>query len=351
MSDMRTCAVSVLETAPVWQGSSPTAALRGALELARRVEALGYLRYWVAEHHNAPFIASCAPPVLAGQIAGVTSTIRVGSGGVMLPNHAPLVVAEQFGTLEALNPGRIDLGIGRSPGTDLTTARALCRISSPPGSDVFPGQVAELVGYFERPGDVVTAETVVAVPAQENRPQIWLLGSSVHSATLAGSLGLPFAFAHHVRPQNAVSAMAAYREAFQPSTWSDRPYAMVAASVIAADSDDHAEWLAGPVGVIIHESLEGRRNRPNLTPGEAAAYRYSEAERARVRKGLSDHLIGGPATVRGRVAELLRATGADELMAITLIQDMDDRVRSYEILADAVACADPESLSGSAGVR
>jgi luciferase family oxidoreductase group 1 len=330
---MRSCPVSVLETAPVWQGSSPAAALRDALELARAAEALGCSRYWVAEHHNAPFIASCAPPVLVGQIASVTSTMRVGSGGVMLPNHAPLVVAEQFGTLEALNPGRIDLGIGRSPGTDLTTAGALRRISSPPGSDVFPEQVTELVGYFERTGD----ETVVAVPAEGSRPELWLLGSSVHSARLAGTLGLPFAFAHHVRPENAVPAMAAYREAFRPRAGAgDRPYAMIAASVIAADRDDRAEWLAGPVGVIIHESLEGCRNRPNLTPEDAAAYPYSAADLARVRRGLDGHLIGGPDTVRRRVAELLAATGADELMAITLIHDLADRVRSYEILTDVV---------------
>lgn len=261
----------------------------------------------------------------------------------MLPNHPPLVVAEQFGTLEALNPGRIDLGVGRSPGTDLRTAEALRRISSPPGSDVFPRQVAELIGYFGEDG---AGEGIVAVPAQDSRPEIWVLGSSGHSAEFAGSLGLPFAFAHHVRPKNAVPAIEAYREAFRPSAHGARPRVIVAASVIAADSDEYAEWLAGPVGIIILESRRGTRNGPNVPAEEAAVYPCTANERVLVREGLRDHLIGGPGTIRRRVGELLEATAADELMAITVVQNLADRVRSYELLAEAVAGSAPRTGTG-----
>ncbi|MEU6034383.1 LLM class flavin-dependent oxidoreductase [Actinomadura sp. NPDC047616] len=324
--------ISVLDTAPVWRGSTPAQALRESMTLAAEVERMGYLRYWVAEHHNAPFIASCAPPVLVAQIAAATSRMRVGSGGVMLPNHPPLVVAEQFGTLEALNPGRVDLGIGRSPGTDMVTARALRRVSSPPGSDAYRDQIRELLGYFEPrgPGEVA------AVPAEGSRPAVWLLGSSVDNARFAGELGLPFAFAHHVRPENAAPALRAYREAFRPSAAQDRPRAIVAASVLVADTDERAEWLAGPIAVIIHQSLKGARNGPNLTPEEAARYPWPAEEHAQVRARMTSHLIGGPETVARRVGELIDETGADELMAMTLVHGLEDRVRSHELLAKAV---------------
>ncbi|GAA4086680.1 LLM class flavin-dependent oxidoreductase [Actinomadura miaoliensis] len=324
--------ISVLDTAPVWRGSTPAQALRESMTLAAEVERMGYLRYWVAEHHNAPFIASCAPPVLVAQIAAATSRMRVGSGGVMLPNHPPLVVAEQFGTLEALNPGRVDLGIGRSPGTDMVTARALRRVSSPPGSDAYRDQIRELLGYFEPrgPGEVA------AVPAEGSRPAVWLLGSSVDNARFAGELGLPFAFAHHVRPENAAPALRAYREAFRPSAAQDRPRAIVAASVLVADTDEQAEWLAGPIAVIIHQSLKGARNGPNLTPEEATRYPWPAEEYAQVRARMTSHLIGGPETVARRVGELIDETGADELMAMTLVHGLEDRVRSHELLAKAV---------------
>ncbi|HZB29451.1 MAG TPA: LLM class flavin-dependent oxidoreductase [Streptosporangiaceae bacterium] len=325
--------ISVLETAPVWTTTSPTQALREAVDLAVEVERLGYLRFWVAEHHNAPFIASCAPPVLVAHIAARTSRLRVGSGGVMLPNHPPLVVAEQFGTLEALNPGRIDLGVGRSPGTDSATARELRRVSAPPGAESFREQVRRLLGYFDDPAE----GGIAAVPAAGNRPGCWLLGSSVATAVFAGELGLPFAFGHHVRPENAVSALRAYRESFRPSPARPHPRAIVAASVLVADTDAEAERLSRPIEVILHKSLAGTRDAPNLTPDAAARYIVPERERAAVRERMAGHLIGGPGTVGRRVGELLAATGADELMAMTVAHGLEHRVRSYELLAKAVA--------------
>ncbi|NYI07607.1 LLM class flavin-dependent oxidoreductase [Allostreptomyces psammosilenae] len=358
----RRIAWSVLDTAPVWRDSSPTEALRESVALARAVEPLGCTRYWVAEHHSAPFIASCAPPVLVAQIVNATRRMRVGSGGVMLPNHPPLVVAEQFGTLEALHPGRVDLGVGRSPGTDLATAAALRRVSAPPESAVFAAQVEELIGYFApatpatgspTTGDGATGTpatgddgtptggdghrpAITAVPAQGNRPQIWLLGASVANARFAGALGLPFAFAYHVRPEMVVPALDAYREAFRPSEHRDRPYTIVAAPVVAADTDDRAAWLAGPVGAIVVDATRGVRDRPNATPEEAARRVYSPVERAIMERHLSTHLIGGPRTLRHGLDALLRTTGADELMAVSLVHGLADRVRSYELLAEAL---------------
>ncbi|GAA2139153.1 LLM class flavin-dependent oxidoreductase [Actinomadura napierensis] len=321
--------VSILDTAPVWQGSSPSRALRESLRTAPEAERMGYHRYWVAEHHNAPFIASCAPPVLVARLAAATSRIRVGSGGVMLPNHPPLVVAEQFGTLEALSPGRIDLGVGRSPGTDMSTAQALRRVSSPPGSQAYRDQVRELVRLLSpRPGD-----PVVAVPAAGGAPDVWLLGSSVDNARFAGELGLPFAFAHHIRPHNAAPALRAYRDAFRPSAAFPEPRTLLAASVIVADSTAHAEWLAGPSRVIVAQSLKGVRNGPNVTPEDAAKMHWTAEEDAVLRERMAHHVIGDPETVRERLDELLKQTEADELMVLTLVHDYDERLRSYELLA------------------
>jgi luciferase family oxidoreductase group 1 len=325
--------LSILDTAPVWQGSSPARALRESLRTAPEAERMGYHRYWVAEHHNAPFIASCAPPVLVAQLAAATSRIRVGSGGVMLPNHPPLVVAEQFGTLEALNPGRIDLGVGRSPGTDMSTAKALRRVSSPPGSEAYREQVRELVGLLApRPGD-----PVVAVPAADGAPDVWLLGSSVENGRFAGELGLPFAFAHHIRPQNAEPALRAYRDAFRPSAAFPEPRTLLAASVIVADSAERAEWLAGPSKVIVAQSLRGVRNGPNVTPGDAAKIRWTAEEDAVLRERMAHHVIGDPESVRKRLGELLAGTDADELMVLTLVHDLDERLRSYELLAKTMS--------------
>src|SRR6202040_1751903 len=239
----------VLDLAPVGEGSSPSDALQNSVRLAITAERLGYRRHWVAEHHNMPGIASSAPAVLIAHLAAATSTIRVGSGGVMLPNHAPLVVAEQFGMLEALHPGRIDLGIGRAPGTDQFTAAALRRAPEALSADDFPDQLMDLLGYFTgRWPEGHPFAQITAVPGRGYQPAMWLLGSSGYSAQVAGLLGLPFAFAHHFSPANTLPALALYREHFRPSEALDRPYAMVAAAVVCADTDDRARWPAGPGG-------------------------------------------------------------------------------------------------------
>ena len=239
--------LSVLDLAIVGEGSSHHEALTNSVELAQAVERLGYHRHWVAEHHNIPGIASSSPPVLAAALAAKTETLRIGSGGVMLPNHPPLVVAEQFGMLESLYPGRIDLGIGRAPGTDQITASALRRSADPLSDEDFPRQLAELIGFFK--GEFSPRDPyrhVKAVPGAGDMPDIWLLGSSGYSAQLAGMLGLPFAFAHHFMPHNTDAAMELYRTHFHASEFLDEPYAIVACAAICADDDDRARYLAGP---------------------------------------------------------------------------------------------------------
>ena len=324
--------LSVLDLAPVGRVSTPADALRNSIALVQETERLGYHRYWLAEHHNMPGIASSAPAVLIGQVAAATSTIRVGSGGVMLPNHPPLVVAEQFGTLEAFHPGRIDLGIGRAPGTDGVTAQALRRSTAPLSADDFPQQLAELLHYFEQP---TADQKVIAVNAPGNQPPLWLLGSSGYSAQVAGLMGIPFAFAHHFSAENTLPALALYREAFRPSAVLDKPYAMVAAAVVAADDDEHARYLAGPSGLSF---LRLRSGKPGLfpSPEEAAAYEYSDLERLFIEDRARSMIIGGPDTVARGVAELLEKTQADELMVTTMLHDHNDRLRSYELLTKAV---------------
>src|SRR5437763_1331304 len=273
--------LSVLDLAPVVSGSNAAAALANSLDLARHCEALGYHRYWVAEHHNMPGIASSAPAVLIAHLAGVTTTMRIGSGGVMLPNHAPLVVAEQFGRLGALHPGRIDLGIGRAPGTDPVTAAALRRQEDALSADEFPMQLGELFGFFHGTfPETHPYRAIRAVPGLGYPPEVWLLGSSDYSAQVAGLLGLPFSFAHHFSPSNTLPALAAYRRAFRPSAGGDldRPYAMVAVAVICADTDERADWLAGPARLSFLRRRTGRRG-PFPTPEEAAEYQYTPFER------------------------------------------------------------------------
>ena len=242
----RAVPLSVLDLAPVPDGGTAAQALRATIDLARHAERLGYRRFWVAEHHNMPGIASSAPPVLIGHIADATTTMRVGSGGVMLPNHVSLVVAEQFGMLEALHPGRIDLGIGRAPGTDQVTAAALRRSPEALSADDFPDQLMDLLGFFTGrwPENHPFAQ-ITAVPGRGNLPAMWLLGSSGYSAQVAGLLGLPFAFAHHFSAGNTLPALALYRQHFRPSDVLDRPYAMVAAAVVCAETDERARFLAG----------------------------------------------------------------------------------------------------------
>ena len=322
--------LSVLDLVPIGAGSTATAALATSTALVRLAEDLGFRRYWVAEHHAMPGIASSSPAVLIAHLAGVTERIRVGSGGVMLPNHQPLVIAEQFGTLDALHPGRIDLGIGRAPGTDQRTARALRRGSATLGADEFPDQLAELASYFRGDGPVL------AVPAKGQAPAMWLLGSSGYSAQVAGLLGLPFAFAHHFSSENTLPALDLYRSTFRPSDVLDRPYAMIAASVLCAPTDDEARRLALPSAL---QFLQLRLGRPGPvpTPETAATYPYSAEERRFVDDRLSTQVIGSPETVRAGVTELVERTGVDELMVVTSTHDGADRLRSYRLLAETMA--------------
>ncbi|HVF32379.1 MAG TPA: LLM class flavin-dependent oxidoreductase [Acidimicrobiales bacterium] len=329
--------LSVLDLAPVVLGSNPSEALANSLELARHVEGLGYHRYWVAEHHNMPGIASSSPPVLIAHLAAGTSTLRLGSGGVMLPNHAPLVVAEQFGMLEALHPGRIDLGIGRAPGTDPVTAHALRRRAEALSADEFPQQLGELLAFFNGTfPDTHPYRNVTAVPGLGYQPALWLLGSSDYSAQVAGLLGLPFSFAHHFSAANTEPALAAYREAFQPSEVLTAPYAMVAVSVIVGEDDGHAAWLAGPSRLSMVRRRTGQPARL-VSPEDAAAYSYTPMEREVLRSTVAEtsSVVGGPDEVRARLLELTARTGADELMILTSTFGHKDRLRSYELLREA----------------
>ncbi len=324
--------ISVLDLAPVATGTTAGQALRYTTELAVRVEELGYHRIWVAEHHNMPAIASSSPAVLIAHLAAATSRIRVGSGGVMLPNHAPLVVAEQFGTLEALHPGRVDLGIGRAPGTDQLTALALRRTMEGLSAEDFPRELADLMGFFA--GDV-ERQRIVASPGRGDRPDIWLLGSSGYSAQLAGLLGLPFSFAHHFSAANTLPALALYRQSFRPSQWLDEPYAMVAVSAVCADTDERARYLAGPAILSFLRMRQGRP-QPLATPEEAARYPYTDVDREFAEQRFEGQALGSPETVSAQLTDLLARTGADELMLTTMVYDVADRIRSFELIAEKV---------------
>jgi luciferase family oxidoreductase group 1 len=343
----RAVPLSVLDLAPVPDGGSVAGALRATTDLAQRAERLGYHRFWVAEHHNMPGIASSAPPVLIGHIADATSTMRVGSGGVMLPNHVSLVVAEQFGMLEALHPGRIDLGLGRAPGTDQVTAAALRRSPQALSADDFPDQLMDLVGWFTGrwPQDHPYAR-LTAVPGRGNRPAMWLLGSSGYSAQLAGLLGLPFAFAHHFSAANTLPALALYREHFRPSEAAERPYAMVAAAVICAETDERARFLAGS-GALSFLRLRSGRPGPVPSPEEAAGYPYSELERAFIEDRLATQIVGGPGTVLRGITDLLDATRADELMITTMVHDPAERLSSFERVAALARTPQPAASPGT----
>jgi len=325
--------LSVLDLAPVVSGRTAADALEGTRELAQHVERLGFTRFWLAEHHNMPGIASSAPAVLISAVAAATERIRVGSGGVMLPNHPPLVVAEQFGTLSALYPGRIDLGLGRAPGTDPLTARALRRSVEPLSDDDFPQQLGELIGFLRggfRPGHAFGQ--IRAVPGDGVGPPIWLLGSSGYSAQLAGELGLPFAFAHHFMAHNTLPALAVYRRAFQPTDELPEPYAMVAVQVVVADSDETAERLVLP-GALSFLQLRQNNPIPLPTVEEAAAYPWTPQERAFAAERYEQQAVGSVATVRSRLASLLTTTGADELMVTTMVPDRRARLDSMDRLA------------------
>jgi luciferase family oxidoreductase group 1 len=325
--------LSVLDLSPVAAGTTAGQALSQTTELARRAEELGYRRFWVAEHHNMPAIASSAPAVLLAHLAAATSAIRIGSGGVMLPNHAPLVVAEQFGTLEALHPGRVDLGIGRAPGTDQLTALALRRTREGLSAEQFPQELTDLIAFFTGENERLP---ILAMPGRGDMPKIWLLGSSGYSAQLAGLLGLPFSFAHHFSAANTEPALALYRQNFRPSQWLDKPYAMVAVAAICADTDERAQWLSGPAALSFIQ-LRAGRPQPLVTPEEAAVYPYTSLDREMAHQRFADQAIGSPETVGRQLASLLERTGADELMLTAQVYALEDRARSLELIADKVA--------------
>ena len=320
---------SVLDLAPIAAGATSADAFRNSLELAQHTEQWGYRRFWLAEHHNMPGIASAATAVVIGHVAGGTKTIRVGAGGVMLPNHAPLVIAQQFGTLASLYPGRIDLGLGRAPGTDVPTTRALRRDSKSTGDD-FPRDVQELQSYFEpaEPG-----QKIRAVPGAGLRVPIWLLGSSLFGAQLAAMLGLPFAFASHFAPADMMQALHLYRSGFEPSKHLDRPYALLGVNVIAADTDAEARRL-----FTSHQQAftQLRRGMPGQIPppiDDIETY-WSPAEKAMASQSLACSVVGGSMTAERELHEFIEVTKPDELMIAALIYDQAARLRSYEIAAE-----------------
>ncbi len=321
--------LSVLDLATVSTGSTPARALSETVRLAPIVERLGYRRLWVAEHHGMPAVASSAPAVLIAHLATATSTLRVGSGGVMLPNHAPLVVAEQFATLEALHPGRIDLGLGRAPGTDQVTARAL-RHGRDLNAERFPEDVVELIRYLLDSDSPPTHPS--AVPGRGYLPEVWLLGSSLFSAQLAGMLGLPFSFAYHFAPKLLDAALETYRTHFRPSILHEAPAAMVAVSVICAPTSEEARWLSGSSALSMLQLRSGRLGQLP-SPEEAAEYQFTPAERAFVDDTLSSHLIGDPDEVHDGLVRLVARTQADEIMLSVRAHSLATRERSLTLVA------------------
>jgi len=323
--------ISTLDLVPVRQDGGPAQALRNSLDLAQHAERFGYHRFWVAEHHNMDGIASSATSVLLGYLAGGTSTIRLGSGGVMLPNHAPLVIAEQFGTLASLYPGRIELGLGRAPGSDQMTARALRRERSGSADD-FPDDVLELMRYL---GPRTPDQKVIAVPGHGTEVPIWLLGSSLFSAQLAGQLGLPYAFASHFAPRFMHEAIRVYRNHFKPSAVLDEPYVMLGVPMVVAETDEQAEYLATSVYQRILALMRGQ-SLMQKPPVESMNGLWLPHERDAVGDFLGLAMIGSPAKVKAKLEVLLEQTGADELIFTSDLYEHADRVRSYELMAQTV---------------
>ena len=329
--------LSILDLSPVSANSTAGQALRNSLDLARHADGLGFRRYWVAEHHNLPAIASSAPDIMIGQIAAVTKNLRVGSGGVMLPNHAPLMVAERFKVLEALYPGRIDLGLGRASGTDPATSYALRRRQG----------ISEEDDFLERFNELMLLETrgfpaghpfhnVRAMPADVPLPPIYLLGSSDYSAQLAGHIGAAFSFAHHFADFDAAEAMRLYRGSFKPSVSHEEPFAILATHVVCADTDAEAERLASTVDLNFVRRAKGEF-QPLSSPDEAAGYDYTPIDRARIARNRERVAVGSPATVKAKLAPLIERTKADELMITSMLFDHAARKRSYELLAEVFA--------------
>jgi luciferase family oxidoreductase group 1 len=320
---------SLLDLSPIVEGGDAGRALRCSLDLARHAERWGYRRFWVAEHHGMPGVASAATAVVIGHVAAGTQSIRVGAGGIMLPNHAPLVIAEQFGTLEALHPGRIDLGLGRAPGTDPITTRALRRTLDSE-VDAFPQDVIELMEYF-RPA--APGQRVIAVPGAGLEVPIWILGSSLYGAHLAAVLGLPFAFASHFAPAYLLRALEVYRSEFRPSAQLSRPYAMVGVTAVAAETDERAAFLATSIEQAV---VNLRSGRPGQLPAPKENLRWGPGERAILDDFLGCSAIGSPATVRAGLSGIVARTGADELIIASQVFDHAARLRSHEIVADAL---------------
>src|SRR3954454_16611019 len=318
---------SVLDLAPIRQGGDASQAFRNSLDLARHAEGWGYKRFWLAEHHNMTGIASAATSVVIGHVAGGTRTIRVGAGGIMLPNHSPLAIAEQFGTLESLFPGRIDLGLGRAPGSDALAARALRRNPLVDDAEAFPQDVVELMTYF-RGG----SRPVRAVPGDGLRVPIWILGSSLFGAQLAAALGLPYAFASHFAPAQMMQAIEIYREQFEASEQLDRPYVMLGFNVFAADTDAEARLLFTSLQQAF---VNLRRGQPGRLPPPRAGFdeQLSPAEHAMIDQALSSSAVGSPVTVRNAIAAFVDLTHADELMVTSQIFDHAARLKSFEITA------------------
>ncbi len=345
---MTSLRLSVLDLAPVSSGATVGDALRASIDLVRHVEQLGFHRYWVAEHHNMAGIASSSPAVLLAHLAMATSSIRLGSGGVMLPNHAPLAIAEQFGMLEALHPGRVDLGLGRAPGTDGMTARAL-RGNRLIESDDFTARFAELTSFFDGsfPADHPYAR-ITAVPGLGNMPSIWILGSSDFGAQFAGQRGLPFSFAHHFGTGGTELALDAYRRTFQPSAELSEPYSMIGVSVVCAETREHAQFLARASALGFLWLRQGRPSRMP-TPEQARDYEYSTAEAAFIEDRLRSAVIGTPSEVRNQLNALVQRHEVNELMITTSVHAHADRVASFELLADACSVVSAGPLQARPG--
>jgi luciferase family oxidoreductase group 1 len=330
---MASLPLSVLDLSPISIGQSEAQAVRDTVELAQCAERLGYHRYWVAEHHNIASVASTAPEIMIGQIAARTSRMRIGSGGIMLPNHAPLRIAETFHVLEALYPHRIDLGIGRAPGTDQLTALALRRSKERLGAVDFPAQLGELIGLSR--GDLPANHPfagIRVIPSDVTLPPVWILGSTEDGAAIAASFGVGFAFAHHINPKGAAQALDVYRTRFRASRWLDRPRTILTAQAICGETNEEAENLASTF-VLAWIRLRSGQPAPLSPPAEACTYPYSVGEREMLEYGRLHYFAGGPVALRDKLLEHVNQAGADELMIITTIYGHAQRMHSYELIA------------------
>lgn len=346
-----TIPLSILDVSPITSGSSSAQALRNTIELARFADQRGFTRYWLAEHHNSGGIASTTPDIMIGQLAQVTRRIRVGSGGVMLPNHAPLKVAESFRLLEALYPERVDLGIGRAPGTDMVTALALRRSQNGLNADDFPEELAELVAFAK--GSFPPNHpfrSVTAYPNDVPLPPIWLLGSSGFSSQLAAEYGMGFAFAHHINGSAAIPAMQTYRQHFRPSEEFPRPHAILAVSAICADTDEEANELALSV-LYAFLRLQSGRSGPLSSPAEVRSYALTPLEQAQMESLRGRHFTGSPASIAQRLLPLIEQTGADEVMILSMIHDPQARQHSYELLAEQFGVQPTPAIESLSAVR